>query len=173
MGGTVEGWRQIDELERQARESEDRRLRERFVALSSEAYGQAAAYDNAIIVAGYAAFFALWSGSAGDITRLARVTTLALMGISLLLYITWHMIQMLTRQSFDRERAAAFAFQNDFQKFDELWKDVERRRGIGLQRVLRFWPYIFIPSLVSGFAGAAVLTYSALSVVLGLPQLGK
>jgi hypothetical protein len=171
MGGTVEGIAEFERLRLEAEEGEAEKVRERLIALSSETYGHAAAYDNAVIIAGYAAFFALWSGVANDITPMARLVTVALMGVSLVLYISWHMIQMLTRQYADRERAAAFAHVGNPETFDQLWKEAEQRRGIALQRTLRFWPFIFVPSLAFGLAGATTLAYNALAVVLGWPQL--
>jgi hypothetical protein len=171
MGGTVEGWAEFDRLEQEAKVRDAEKVRERFITFSSDSYGHAAAYDNAVIIAGYAAFFALWSGVATDITPLARLVTVVLMCASLMLYISWHMIQMLTRQRYDRARAATFAHRDDPKTFDALWQQVEQERGIALQRTLRFWPFIFLPSLAFGFASAVTLTYNALAVILGWPQL--
>ena len=167
MGGTVEGWAELDRLKAEAEE----KVRDRLITLSSETYGHAAAYDNAVIIAGYAAFFALWSGVASDITPTARLVTVALMGVSLVLYITWHMIQMLTRQYWDRKLAATFAHVGNPMTFDQLYLAADQKRGIALQRTLRFWPYIFVPSLAFGLGGAVTLSYNALAVVLGWPQL--
>jgi hypothetical protein len=167
MGGTLEGVAEIERVQREESERAAELLRERYVKFSSESFGHAAAYDNVVVIAGYAAFFALWSAVAKDISPLARLTTVSLMGASLMLYITWHMIQMLTRQRYDRQRAAAFAHQNDPEVFDRVWQDVERRRGIAMQQTLRFWPFVFVPSLFCGFAGGATLTYNALATVFG------
>jgi hypothetical protein len=171
MSGTVEGVTEMEHLAAEAEEREAEKVRDRLIALSSEAYGHAAAYDNAVVVAGYAAFFALWSGVANDITPTARLITVALMGASLVLYITWHMIQMLTRQYWDRALGATFAHVGNPMTFDQLYLEVDQKRGIALQRTLRFWPYIFVPSLAFGMGGAVTLSYNALAVVLGWPQL--
>lgn len=171
MGGTVQGVAELERLAAEAQEREAEKVRDRLIALSSETYGHAAAYDNAVVVAGYAAFFALWSGVSNDITPMARLMTVVLMGTSLVLYVSWHMIQMLTRQYWDRALAATFAHVRNPMTFDELYLKVDQERGIALQRTLRFWPYIFVPSLAFGLAGAVTLTYNALAVVLGWPQL--
>src|SRR5579884_2414890 len=75
----------------------------RLLKFTEDSWGKATAYDTAIIVAGYGAFFALWSEVSKDVTPAARDITAALIGISVLLYIAWHVVEMLARHWYDRE----------------------------------------------------------------------
>jgi hypothetical protein len=72
---------------------------ERRLKFVDDAQGKATAYDTAITVAGYGAFFGLWAGVASDVAPKVRAATAALMGISLLLYVSWVMLAMLNRLS--------------------------------------------------------------------------
>ena len=58
---------------------------ERRLKFTEASWDKASAYDTAITVAGYAAFFGLWGGVSGDVSSAARNATAALMGLSLLL----------------------------------------------------------------------------------------
>lgn len=154
-----------------AAEEHQKTVRDRLIAYYADAYGHAAAYDSVIIVAGYAAFFALWSAVTEDISTAARLVTVALMGGSLLFYIAWHIIQMLTRQKSEWRRAAAFRFHDDPTRFNAEWIAIDQAQSKNELRVMRLWPWIFIPAVALGFAGGGLLAYHALAAVLGWPQL--
>lgn len=146
-------------------------VQNKLIKLTSELYGHAAAYDNAIIIAGYAAFFALWSGVSGQLSPFCRLITVALMGTSLMFFIGWQIACMLTRQHFDRQRAKNFSFANEPKRFNEAWIDTERRAQIAGQRILRFYPFTLTPSVALGFAAGITLAYNALAIAFGWPQL--
>jgi hypothetical protein len=46
------------------------KLKERYIEFHTALFGSTAAYDNAVILAGFAGFFALWAGTHDDIPRL-------------------------------------------------------------------------------------------------------
>lgn len=143
----------------------DRRLK-----FASEAWGYASAYDTAITVAGYGAFFALWAGVADDLTPAARAITVVLMAVSVLLYVTWTMLLMLVRHSWDGEFVRAMEIE-DVRAAIEVWDDIEdrkRKRLLAIQN--RWWGLVFGSAVVTGFAGAFVLVYNCLAVATGLPQ---
>ena len=143
------------------------------LAFVSAAWGQASAYDTAITVAGYGAFFALWSGTSADVTQAARVLSAALMGISLALYIAWNLVVMLGRHKFDLEYVAILSGPNrDPQHIIAEWEKVDAklvRQQMSL--VYRLWPIIFRGSVLFGFAGAATLIYNYIALLTGLPEL--
>jgi len=151
-------------------ESEELR-RERLIDHAAGVYGHAANYDNVIIVAGYVAFFALWQGVAADVTPQARLLTCAGMGVSLLIYIGWTIAQMLVRQNFEHERADILSIA-DTSEFHRLWEDNSRRHKIAELRLIRFWPYTFVPTVILGVGSALTLTWNAFAAAFGLPQLG-
>ena len=148
-------------------------IRDRLVKLQSEIFSGATAYDNGVILAGYVAFFALWAGTVKDVSHLCRLLSVALMGGSLLCYVTWHVVQMLTRQRFEWKMSAVFKFAGDPVRFNREWMKTAQEQEIATVRLMRFWPWLFIPALTLGFMAGGVLTYNALAVILGWPQLAN
>lgn len=120
-----------------------------------EAHGHAAAYDTAIIVAGYGAFFALWAGVADDVTKVARNASAGLMGLSLLLFIGWTIGAMLTRHRYDMEFAKAMRRGQGLLDEMNAWDVVEQKRIKAMMSLQRWWPAIFWPSVIAGVAGAS------------------
>lgn len=154
-----------------AAEEHQKLIRDRLIQHASDTYGYAATYDNAVVIAGYAAFFALWAGAASDIERFARLATVAIMGISLILYICWQFLQMLTRQRFEHKRAGIFDHAADPARFNTEWIENEQAHGIAQMQVMRFWPFFFLPSAVLGLLAGIILAYNALAAAFGWPQL--
>lgn len=154
-----------------AEEKHQKDVRDKLIELHTEAFSSAAAYDNAVILAGYVAFFALWAGSAQDVSQLARLVTVSLMGMSLMFYIAWHIMQMLTRQRYEWKLAEAFNFADDPQRFNRMWTETSQKQQIATARLMRFWPWIFVPAVVLGFLAGGILSYNAVAVILHWPQL--
>lgn len=118
------------------------------------------------MVAGYGAFFALWAGVADDVAKAARNASVALMGVSLLIYIGWTVANMLVRHRFDREFAATM--QRDGGLLDEInaWDAVEQKKIKGMFSLQRWWPTVFGVSVLSGVGGALTLIAAALNIAL-------
>lgn len=144
---------------------------ERRLKLVEAAWGKATAYDSAITVAGYGAFFALWSQVADDVTATARTITAALIGVSLLLYISWAMLVMLARHRHDREFAATIGkSQPPIDAINE-WDSIERKRNLTMIRIQRFWMPVFGMSVLTGVSGALLLIYSCMARAWGWPPI--
>lgn len=142
---------------------------ERRLRFAESAWDKASTYDAAITVAGYAAFFALWSQVAGDVSPAARTLIAALLGVSLLLYIGWAILLMLTRHWHDREFAALIGTERQPIEAINAWDSIERRRNRALLRVQRFWWPVFGTSALAGMGGGLLLIYSCLARTFGLP----
>jgi hypothetical protein len=154
-----------------AQEAHQKDVRDKLIDLHSKTYSTAAAYDNAVMLGGYVAFFALWGSVQESLTPVCRLATAALMGISLVCYIGWQVIQMLTRQWFEWKCADVFKSAGDPATFNTEWSKASQNHEIATARLMRFWPFLFVPALVFGFAGAIILSYNALAAVFGWPQL--
>lgn len=139
---------------------------------SGEQWSLASAYDSAITVAGYGAFFGLWAGVAKDITPVARAATAFLMGTSLLLYILWTLGSMVARHRFDAQFAASMKKNQDAATAFLEWDAIERTKQAYLLWVQsRFWLPVFGTTVFLGLSGTLVLIYNSLAVATGLPQL--
>lgn len=147
--------------------------RDKAVALQAEVFSKAAAYDNGVILAGYVAFFALWAGSSKDVSQLCRLVTVALMGTSLLCYMGWHVLQMLTRQTYEFKLAKVMKLVGDAKRFNEEWAKTMIEEQRAMVQIMRFWPFLFVPAVGFGFIAGGVLTYNSLAVIFDWPQLAN
>jgi hypothetical protein len=86
-------------------------------------------------------------------------------------YIAWQILQMLTRQFYEFRCAAILKNAHDPVKFNADWLKTGKDFEITGARLMRFWPFLFVPAVLFGFAGAGTLAYNALAVALGWPHL--
>ena len=134
-------------------------------------YGFANSYDNVLMIAGYGAFFALWTSIAHDITQISRAITVIAMGVSLLFYVAWHLIQMISRQRWEFERSEAFQHELDPETFNRIWNDALEKYLKRQNREIRlFWPAIFATSVALGLGSGIFLVSQAIAIATGLPQ---
>jgi hypothetical protein len=154
-----------------AQEAHQKDVRDKLIEIHSKTFSTAAAYDNAVMLGGYVAFFALWGGVQQSVTPMCRLLTAGLMAVSLMCYIAWQILQMLTRQFYEFRCAAILKNAHDPVKFNADWLKAGKDFEITGARLMRFWPFLFVPAVLFGFAGAGTLAYNALAVALGWPQL--
>jgi hypothetical protein len=155
-----------------AQEAHQKDICDKLIEIHSKTFSTAAAYDNAVMLGGYVAFFALWGGGVQQsVTPVCRLLTAGLMAISLMCYIGWQILQMLTRQFYEFKCAMILKNAEDPIRFNADWLRAGKDFEIAGARLMRFWPFLFVPAVVLGFAAAGTLGYNALAVVLGWPQL--
>lgn len=171
MGGTPEG---VSAIEAEIAAEEERELKvllEKRVKFAGEVYGVASGYDNAIVVAGYAAFFALWSGVSKDVGTVTRSLAAAMMGLSLILYIAWHLHVMLSRNRYDTKVGELLRSDASARSILHQWDKIDAQRQAASLRTRSLWPWIFQPAVVLGAIGALVLVLGCLANALGLTKL--
>jgi hypothetical protein len=140
-----------------------------FIQQQEQIFQKLEAYSKTIIVLGYAGLFAVWGFVKDHLSHRAIVTTAALVGFSLIVYIASEIVWMterpllhvrlskvVTARPGDQARAI-----NDF---------VEQARTLQT-RAPRSWWVILLLTVVPGFAGALILLYNALANLTGLPPL--
>lgn len=124
-------------------------------------------YTNVIVVAGYAGFFGLWAGMAGDVSAGPRLLSGGLMGFSLLCFIAWElakMVQLAEGSKIMYRAISGAATMEDLKRQVDLAEDEIR---IWETRLYGMWPVSFYPSVVTGIAGAGVLIVAAVTTFLG------
>jgi hypothetical protein len=67
---------------------------ETVVKIMAALYDKAAAYTNLVIIAGYAAFFAVWGNMKGQLGKREMLYAALFMSISLIFFILWETIKM-------------------------------------------------------------------------------
>ncbi|MDI1273750.1 hypothetical protein [Polaromonas sp.] len=125
--------------------------------LISHAYGQARAYTNLILVAGYAGFFAIWSFLKPELTKPEIFWSAILVSVSLAAFVFWEVYQgyFQSRQLLGLVKAVKNPDQ--FAALIEAHKLAARDQYIVYARV---WSVVFFFSVVSGLAGVLVLLFA-------------
>ncbi|QMW22888.1 hypothetical protein [Sandaracinobacteroides saxicola] len=126
-------------------------------------------YNNIIIVAGYAAFFALWSGVAGHMETQAKLWTVILMCVSLTSFIIWNVVLMIVQIEAVSLIGKAFKSVDNEEVFLKAWQSAQNERykySVLSQKWL--WAPTFYVSLTTGLLAAVLLGYNALCEIVGV-----
>lgn len=140
--------------------SADPTMREFYDALLSfqtKAIETSAAYNQVIILVGYAAFFAVWSSSAEHLPAWVILASGGLVILSVIVFVAWSVLNMVTvNQS---HIAMATALSKGFEGFYERVLEVEEATLRAKARLQRWWiPVVFcaaIPALIGAVMLAA------------------
>lgn len=149
-----------------ARIEDAQRRMDMMVALNADIFEKAAAYDSAIMIGGFAAFFALWSGVAEHLGKTIVLVSGVLMMVSVLLYVIWHIYRMLVHQRAQRRYAAIVEANLQPAAFEAQWEAarvIAKRESVIL---LSHWPFIYWPCVATGIGAAAVLAAGSFSSLL-------
>lgn len=140
-------------------------------------YDQTKSYQTTIIGLAYGGFFAIWAYAKSFLTdtRFAALAG-ALMGISIFLFAIFEILNMLlltfaTLKSAEFARKIqvprdpnhiSFAAEQLSTAANTFKQDIERAAA----KLIRAWPWFFLPSLLSGVAAAFILVYLLLKHAL-------
>lgn len=139
----------------------------RLVARHGELTARSRDYANFILVAGYAAFFALWADVAQDVGLIARCATVVLLGLSLIVFIAWELAGMVLRVKAEKPFAVIRDDVGYEEGFEDRW-DAAVAESVRLHAPYQLcWPWVLGFTIVTGMGGAAILTGAALAKVLG------
>lgn len=139
---------------------------QRLIVLNGEIFEKAAAYDNVIMIAGFAAFYTTWSGAAEHLERAVVLWSGTLITLSLALYVCWHIYNMVIRQRGQRRFAQAIQTATDPLKFESAWTKAEVAYRKDTTIMLGRWLFVFAPCVVTGLAAAVVLVIGLADAVL-------
>jgi hypothetical protein len=140
----------------------------------SRLFDSATAYNQLIVIGGYAAFFGLWSGVAKEINRTALLSSGLLILVSLLIYVTWTVIGMYRLQG--QNIATLQTFEQGVEGFEERFKAAVAAAHGTNAKLLRLWRPVVWAAGLSAFAAAALLGGAAfLSLIRSnsVPQASK
>jgi hypothetical protein len=121
-------------------------------------FEKAQAYSNALTLGGCAGIFAVWTFSRGVLTPRTTNAVIVLVGVSLILYLSWEIFGMIQRAA----GAARFLVLVDksptdfFQIFGQ--QEAETRRIARCAFIA--WKVVIIPTIITGYAGALLLIYT-------------
>lgn len=126
----------------------------------SRIFDASTAYNQIIVIGGYAAFFGVWSAFANTIDRAILVSSGFLVIVSLVVYVGWTVFGM--AQLGRRNMEAIATFGGGVEGFAERIQAVEaesQRRSVNM---LKFWRPIVWISALTGLSAATMLGGAAL-----------
>jgi heme exporter protein D len=121
----------------------------------SRIFDTSTAYNQLIAIGGYAAFFAVWSAVAKEIDRIVLLISGGLIVVSLLVYVTWTVVNMYRVQSANMATLGTFA--KGPEGFEERYKAAVADGHGKNAKLAKFWlPVVWLAGM-SGFGAAALL----------------
>jgi hypothetical protein len=152
-------------------ELDDNKMKERMdaaVKSQIQIFDRAQAYSNAIVVAGYAGIFGVWTFTKGTLTPHATDLIAILIGVSLLLYISWEIYSMVIR-AVTANRYFKLISKSPMEYFKLAAEYEADARSVSAHTMV-IWKSILFPTIGTAYLGALLLLYNAAARMLGLPQ---
>lgn len=139
------------------------------VRIISQAYDRAVAYSNFIIMAGYAAAFTVWSLTKDYLPEAATIAVGLGLVVSLFTFCGWEVYKMIYTSGELRRCADVLLKNLPPEEFFKEIEKVQRRAERDKLRVHRYWIFVLVMSVPSGFGAAALLFYNFVANLIGLP----
>lgn len=162
-------------LEEAAREEEfqrDLRARHDYFGTVAEYQSRlmdsATAYNQIIILAGYVAFFGVWSAVKGDIPHWILRSSGGAMLVSLIVFIGWTVFGMFQLQT--QNMKTLKTFEEGVDGFEGRFRAAV---ASGLQDtgwLHKCWTWIVLTSGSTGFVAASLLSYGTLASIFSAPE---
>lgn len=137
---------------------------ETLLSFQTKSLEQSSTYNQVIILAGYAAFFAVWSTVSSEIPRWALLVSGGLIVISVIVYVAWTVANMILLKTYQESTAAALA-----QGFDDFFPRLQQVDGKFLtkrQRIMRWWlPVVAVAGFSALFAAGILASTSLVAVI--------
>lgn len=121
-------------------------------------FDKAATYTNLIIVAGYAAFFTIWSHTKAFMTRKEMISAALCISISCLLFIIWEITKMILFAKSTRKLNLIGGIPADKIK-DELDSIIKSEGKLQI-KIYKAWVIILAVTVAFGLGGTGILVYS-------------
>ena len=125
--------------------------------LLTAAYSQAQAFFNVVIVAGYAAFFALWKLADPALGDLQELGAAFLLSFSLICFVTWQVAQMFITS---RSLLGIATAVKDPVEFPRLIEEHNEQEAIRMRSLGRVWRVVLVLTILPAAGGAAILMWA-------------
>ena len=96
-----------DDIPEEADSPNIREFYDAVVSFQAKALSEAASYNQVIVLAGYAAFFAIWSAVSSSLPKSIVLTSGGLMTVSVIVYVSWTIANMSFLKTHNEAMAAA------------------------------------------------------------------
>lgn len=142
---------------------------ETLVKILSSSYDKAIAYNNVVIVAGYATFFALWGATKPALTQWVSITSALLMVSSATVFVLFELFKMVqSSRTFLRLHSIAGDdnARKDPEVFQSKVKAFEASQRMDSLSFLRVWVVVLGFTVSTAVVAIAFLVYNYVSVLV-------
>jgi len=157
----------LQEALRRAAEKEQKELGERIIEVQikviSTLYDKSIAYTNIIVVAGYAAFFALWSLTRPYLSRSHALWAALFMLVSAATFVFFEVYKMILTTWSLSTRYTTFSDRVKGRPANEVLAELEKLDSEGRKKALRLlpiWKVCLFITVATALAAVGTLTYS-------------
>lgn len=158
------------EAHRRQQEAAAEKMIETLVKILSSSYDKAIAYTNVVIVAGYAAFFAIWGGTKPVLTEWLAITSALLMVVSAAVFVFFELFKMVqSSRSFLQLQGIAADEQarKDPEVFQSKVKAFEASQRQDSLRFLKVWVVVMYVTVSTAVLAVALLVSNYVSILVG------
>lgn len=138
---------------------------QQIVDYQQKTFELSAAYNQVIVLGGYAAFFAVWSATVSSLPAWAVLLTGGLILFSAIFYIGWTVANMIvmSRRSVEMMKA----INEGPVTSPKLMLEVENKHRRIITKLMGFWMPVVLSAGLSALAAALILTVMSLSAAIG------
>ncbi|WP_421739291.1 hypothetical protein [Caulobacter sp.] len=137
---------------------ESDRIQQKALAFLKEAHQLGQGYNQALVALGFAAFLTVWAKLAPSLPRATVLLSGALLGLALVVFVAFHLLQMLARSlpglKLGRDLQAGAG---DPATQLAAFAAYEQRQLWSLGLILRAWPFVFFVSAGAGLGSALLI----------------
>lgn len=163
MNFTLRGGELIDDA---AERSRNRRW-DRIIARYGEQIARGKDYTNVVVLAGYAAFFALWGGVAADIGPVLRCLAGALLIASATVFVIHEISGMYAQATSTSDFGDLLDIQEAYPSdFEDRWDAMRAAQEKRTAWLYRLWKPCFLFSVTTGVGGAGILAVAMVIKVM-------
>ena len=128
-------------------------------------YDASVTYNQVVVLAGYAAFFAVWSAVADEIPAWVLLLSGGLILCSVVIYVSWTVANMILLKTAN-ERILG-QIEGGPTGFHERALAAELQNIAASRKVMKYWKPVLVSAGTSGFIGAVTLGASAIAHAVG------
>lgn len=137
---------------------------DKTLAFQAKAMENSASYNQVIVLAGYAAFFAIWSSVVNEVPRWVVLCSGGLILFSVIGYVGWTVANMILLKSYYTEMAQCVIA--GIEGFVERVTEVERAHLVRQGKVMAWWSATVALTAGTALIATVILAGSALAGLL-------
>ncbi len=158
----------VEQLAKREAERQSQEMLERVIKIITATYSSARAYTNVVIIAGYAAFFAMWSFSRGMLNDMAEAVAALSMIVSATAFASFETYKMIWVGTLVRRKTKAIGLAPE-----RALERIQALEGIEQQELKTFgkiWVFVLLVTIPSALIAVGILAVSfIIKIVDSLP----